>query len=190
MKIFQEGMLKQVWGLVVTHLYSVIISALFGFGVMWWIIDKPVLSKIFSVVCMLIYFSAVYSAAWNAADRDRKPYTTTEQYFFKGAVLSVGILAVNLILWLLCKFSWTYLTIDGALASYTAILYNVLFVFDTFIYTGFIKLTNGSMVWYGHILIYLLPLAAAFCGYIAGMRDFTLSDKLMPFIYEKRKKAE
>lgn len=187
MKIFQEGMFKQVWGLVLTHLYAVIISTLLGMGIMWWVLDKPVWSKVFSAVCMLIYFSAVYSTAWNAAERDRKPYTTTKQYFFKGAVLSVGILAVNLILWLLCKFAWEFLSIDGALASYTAILYNVLFVFDTFIYTGFIRLSDGNMTWYGHIMIYLLPLAASFLGYIAGMRGFTLSDKLMPFIYEKRK---
>lgn len=187
MKIFREGMLKQTWQLVVTHIFSSVLFTLFGLGLMWWILDKPLLAKIYSAICAVIYFAAVYSSAYGAAEYDKKPYTPGEPYFFKGAVLSVGILLLNFILWLLCKFAWTYLTIDGSLATATAVIYNVLFVFDTFVYTGFINLTNGNMAWYGHLLLYLVPLLASFAGYIAGTRGFTLSDKLMPFIYEKRK---
>lgn len=79
------------------------------------------------------------------------------------------------------------MTIDGSLATYTGVLYNVFYIFNTFMYTGFLDLANGHMNGYGHIVIYIVPLAASTIGYIAGLADYTLVDKLMPFMYEKKK---
>lgn len=174
-------------GLVLSHVYVVVLCGVFGLGAMWWVLDKPVWEAVFSVIASLIYFSAIYNKAWECAARDRKPYTETSPYLFKGAVLSVGVLILNLILWLCYKMAWAFLTIDGSLATYTGVLYNVLYIFNTFMYTGFINLNQGAMSWYAHIIIYVVPVAAAVTGYIAGLHDFMLTEKLTPFIYEKRK---
>lgn len=188
MKIFQQGIVKQILGQTMSHVFIVLIGTVFGLGAMWWILDKPVWEAVFSVFFTLFYFSIVYRKAWDYASHDKKPYVEMTPYKAKGAVLSIGILLLNLILWIAYKFSWTFMTIDGSLATYTGVFYNVAYIFNTFMYVGFINLSNGSMNWYGHIIIYAVPLAASTLGYIAGLKDFTLSDKLMPFIYEKKKK--
>lgn len=189
-KIFQTGMLKQVMGLVSTHAISVMIITIFGFGFMSWMLEKPTLYAICCIIMTLIYFSAIYSKAWDAAARDKKPYTETSVYIFKGAVLAAGILILNLLLWLGYIFAWTFLIIDGYLSSATAIIYNILYVINTFMYSGFVTISEGHTAWYGYLFIYLVPLIASTIGYIAGVHDFTLSDKLMPFIYDNSKKKQ
>lgn len=182
-------MLRQIMSLVKSHTFSALLCGVFGFGMMWWILDKPILEIIFSVFAALLYFSAIYSRARDCASRDRKPYSEASPYLLKGAVLSLGIVILNLILWLCYEMAWKYLTIDGSLATYSGVFYNVIYIFNTFMYTGFINLDKGSMAWYGHIIIYAVPIAAASAGYIAGLHDFLLTEKLTPFIYEKRKKT-
>lgn len=187
MKIFQPGMAKQIFSQVLSHFYVVLIGVVFGFTLMTWILGKPVYEAVFSVIFTLLYFLMVYKSAWEIAAHDKKPYVDMQPYMFKGAVLSIGILILNLVLWIMYKYAWSVMTIDGALATYTAIFYNVIYVFNTFMYTGFIHLSEGHMSWYGHIIIYAVPIAASTLGYIAGLREFTFMDKLMPFMYEKRK---
>ncbi len=187
MKIFQQGMFSQIMSIVVAHVFTVIIGAVFGFSLMWWILDKPVWEAVFSVVFTLFYFSVIYRRAWDCASRDKKTYTSTSPYLLKGAVLAIGVFILNILLWIAYVFAWNFLTIDGSLATLTGILYNVLYIFDTFMYTGFINLSNGSMPLYAHIIIILVPTIASALGYIAGLREFLITEKLMPFIYEKRK---
>ncbi len=188
MKIFQQGTVKQIMGVLLSHVYVVLIGTVFVLGMMWWILDKPVWEAVFSVLFTLLYFSVIYHRSWEYAAHDKKPYVEMTPYKAKGAVLSIGILILNLILWVAYEFAWNFMTIDGSLATYTGIIYNVMYIFNTFMYTGFIELANGTMNWYGHIIIYAVPITASTLGYIAGLADFTLSDKLMPFIYEKKKK--
>ena len=187
-KIIQPGMGSQFMSLVTSHIFIAILGAMFSFSIFTWVFDKPIAEFIFSVVFTLIYFSVIYSRAWSIAGRDKKTYTETSVYMAKGAVLSIGVLILNLILWLCYKMAWQFMTIDGSLATWTGIFYNVLYVFNTFMYMGFINLHNGTMNWYGHIIIYLVPVAASTLGYIAGVADFTFADKLMPFMYEQKKK--
>ena len=186
MKVFQQGTFRQIMSVLVSHIYVVVIGSVFGLGAMWWIIDKPVWGKVFSFFVTLFYFSVIYSKAWDTAAHDKKPYVDMQPYMLKGAVLSIGILSFSLLLWLLYKMAWTFLVIDASLATYTGVIYNVMQIFNTFMYTAFIGLEKGTMNWYAHIIIYLVPLAACTLGYIAGMKDFTIMDKLMPFVYEKR----
>ncbi|MBQ7794585.1 MAG: hypothetical protein IJ366_08740 [Clostridia bacterium] len=183
-------MFKQITDVLMTHIYTVVIGTVMGFMFMTWLIDKPIGYTIFSAVFTLIYFSAIYSKAWECAERDKKPFTPTSVYLFKGAVLSVGILVFNVVLWAAYLFAWRSLTIDGAMVTATGIIYNVLYVINTFMYSGFVKITQGVVPWQAHLIIMLVPLVASTIGYIAGVKNFTLSDKLMPFIYEKKKTKE
>ncbi len=178
---------KQIWSLLSTHMISVLVIAAFGFMITVSIMDKPVLYTLASFVMTALYFSSIYQKAWELAHQDKMSATTTSVYMLKGAVLSVGVAVFNLVLWLIYLFAWNYLTIDGSLASLTGIIYNLLYVVNTFAYSGFAEISHGFVAPNGHLLIYLVPLLASTFGYIAGVYDFTLSSKLMPLVYEKKK---
>lgn len=189
-KIFQPGMFKQIMSMVASNIIGVFLCSVLYFICMLWSADKPFWAAVMSGILTLIYFSEIYSKAWACAERDHKSYTETTPYFFKGTVLSIGILVYYLLIWLLYKFTWHFLTIDGSIATLTGLLYNVVFILSTIMYTGFSAPEMGTLSLSAHLLIYLVPLIASTLGYIAGHKDFMLTEKLIPFIYEKKKEEQ
>ena len=181
-------MAKQFLSVLLSHIITVMLLALFLFMFVALIMDKPAIYTLVSVFMSLIYFFGLYSKGIELAHRDKLSYTTTSVYLFKGAVLSLSIMVWNFVLWLLYIFAWNFLTIDGQLFSFTGIFYNILYVFNTFMFSGLAKISNGYVDWYAHLLIYLVPLVALTLGYIAGIYDFSIVEKLSPFIYEQKKK--
>lgn len=189
-KIFQPGIFRQIMSMTASHVTGVFLCSVLYFLCMFWSAEKPVWAATMSVILCIIYFAEIYSKAWICAERDNKSYTTTFPYPFKGTVLSIGILILCFILWLLYKFTWTFLTIDGYIHSYTGFLYNVLFVLNTIMFTGFSAPKTGNTALYVQLLMYLLPVVASTIGYFAGTKGFMITEKLMPFIYEKKKNAQ
>ncbi len=186
-KFFQPGMFSQVMSMVASNVVGIFLCSVLYFICMFWSADKPFWAAVMSGILTLIYFSEIYSKAWACAERDKKSYTETTPYLFKGAVLSIGILFYYLLIWLLYKFTWNALTIDGSIATWTGLLYNVVYVLSTIMYTGFSTPTGGNVAWFVHLLIYIVPFIASTLGYIAGEKDFMITEKLIPFIYEKKK---
>lgn len=188
MKIFQPGMAKQFLSALLSHITTIMLLAVFMFMFVAVVMDKPAIYAAVSVLMSLIYFFGLYSKGSEFARRDKLSYTTTSVYLFKGTILSLPIVVWNFVLWLLYIFAWNFLTIDGQLFSFTGIFYNILYVFNTFMFSGLAKISNGYVDWYAHLLIYLVPVVALTIGYIAGVYDFSIAEKLAPFIYEKKKK--
>lgn len=188
MKIFQPGMAKQFLSTLISHITIVMLLAMFMFMFVALVMNKPVVYTAVSVLMSLIYFFGLYSKGGELAHRDKLSYTTTSVYFFKGTVLSLSVLVWNFVLWLLYIFAWNFLTIDGQLFSFTGIIYNILYVLNTFMFSGFAEISCGYVEWHAHLLIYLVPVVALTLGYIAGIYDFSIAEKLAPFIYEKKKK--
>lgn len=178
---------NQVWSLLKAHLVLSILSGLLGLMVLISIIANPVGNAIFTGIMMVIYFFSIYGAASNCALRDLKPYTEEEPYPWKGLLLPVGIILATLALWGLYQAAWHFMTIDGNLATITGIACNVIFVVWTFMYNALMGLQNGGMNWYAYVVVLVVPVAASGLGYYAGYRGFDLYDKLMRFVYEKKK---
>lgn len=189
-KIFHPGIFRQITAMIVSHIVGVFMCSVLYFICMFWSADKPFWAAVMSAILTLVYFSEIYSKAWSCAERDKKPYTETFVYPLKGTVLSIGIVLFCLVMWLLYKFTWHFLVIDGAIATLTGFLYNVVFVLNTIMYTGFSAPDSGNIVWYVHLLIYTVPVLASTLGYIAGVKGFMITEKLTPFIYEKKKTTQ
>ena len=107
---------------------------------------------------------------------------------FKGLVLAVGIFAVSIILYALYFVAWKFMTINDALISVSGWINNFLFIIWTFPFTGFIKLSNGVMTWYGYIIVAAIPFIASFLGYFAGYKNFDLYSKFLSLVYENKEK--
>lgn len=182
-------MARQFLSVFLSHIVSVVLMAAFAFMFVAMIMDKPAAYTATSVVMSLIYFAALYSKGHELAGRDKLSYTTTSTYLFKGAVLSLPVLVWNFVLWLLYIFAWNCLTLDGMLSSATGIIYNIVYVLNTFMFSGLAEISGGKIAWHAHLYIYLIPFFAVTLGYIAGVYNFTIIEKLSPYIYEKKKKS-
>lgn len=187
-KIFQQGMARQMLSVLVSHMVFVLIVSVFMFMLVASVMDKPVLYMAVSVLMSVMYFFGLYAKGKEIAGRDKLSYTTTSTYLFKGSVLSLSVLVWNFVLWLLYVYAWKFLTLNGQLFSFSGIFYNIIYVFNTFMFSGFAEISGGKVEWYAHLLIYLVPLAAVTIGYIAGVYDFSVMEKVAPFVYEKKKK--
>lgn len=187
MKIFGKGTAKQILSLTGTHLLTNITIGVVGIVFIAAVLTNPVGKIIWGIAAMLIYAMVIYSKAWQIAHEDVKPHTETEPHTFKGVILPVGTLILSVILLLGYLLAWKGLSIDGELASATAYIYNISYIMSSFVFNSFLGLSKGGANIYGHILMYILPFVASTFGYIAGMKGFTISDKLLPMIYEKKK---
>lgn len=181
-------MARQMWSVLVSHIVCVLVLAIFMFMLVASVMDKPTLYQAVSLLMTAVYFFGLYAKGKEIAGRDKLSYTTTSVYLFKGAVLAVPVLVWNFVLWLLYVFAWKALTLNGQLFSFSGVFYNIIYVFNTFMYSGFAEISGGSVEWYAHILIYIVPLAAVTIGYIAGVYDLSLMEKIAPFVYEKKKR--
>ncbi|MEE0944237.1 MAG: hypothetical protein UIM24_02130 [Clostridia bacterium] len=188
MKILQPGMAKQFLSVFLSHITAVLLLAAFMFTFVAAVMNKPAVYAAVSVLMSLMYFFGLYFKGSELARRDKLSYTTTSVYLLKGAVLSLPVIVWNFVLWLLYIFAWNFLTIDGQFFSFTGIFYNILYVVNTFMFSGLATIESGYVEWYAHMLIYIVPVVAVTVGYIAGMYDFSVLDKLSPYIYENKNK--
>lgn len=179
--------LGQVMALVKSHLIVGVLSGMLGIFLLLSIVANSVGNVIFTVVFTLIYFMSIYGTASSCALRDKKPYTEQTPYPWKGFILPVGILIATALLFGLYKVAWTFMTIDGALATLSGVACSVIFTLWTFMFNAFMGLQNGAVNGYAFIILAVVPIAASGVGYYAGYRGFDIYDKLMRFVYEKKK---
>ncbi len=188
MKIFGKGTAKQILSLTGTHLLANITIGIVGLVFIAAALTNPVGKIIWGIAAIIIYATVIYSKSWQIAHDDAKPHTETELHAFKGAILPLGTLILSVILLLGYMLAWKGLSIDGELASATAYIYNIAYIMSTFAFNSFLGLTRGGANLSGHILMFILPFIASTLGYIAGMKGINISEKLLPMIYEKKKK--
>ncbi len=171
-----------------SHLYIAFITTAFGFGAFWWFLVQNNWKQLYSVICMFIYFCVLYTKGAKIARQDKRSFSAQKPYALKGIVLSLGISAVTLLLWVMFRMTWVYMTIDGNISGYSGVVYNFAFIVWTFCYNGFMSLYQGGMHWYMHIVMYALPAAALGIGYFAGYKGFSFADRMTMGMYEKQDK--
>ncbi len=185
--MFGKGTVKQILSLVGTHLLANVTIGVVGLVFMASVLTNPIGKIIWGIIAVTAYAMAIYSASWQIAYEDMKPHTEETPYMLKGLLLPIGILALSVILLLGYLLAWNGLSIDGELATATAYIYNISYIMSTFAFNSFLGLTKGGANLLGHIFMYILPFVASMLGYIAGMKGFVISEKLLPMIYEKKK---
>lgn len=186
--IIEKGTFRQIGSVILSHLFIVLVVSAFGFGAFWWFLTKALWKELFSVICTAIYFFVLFFKGQKIAAHDKKSYSDETPFAWKGLILALGPMIITFILWLLYRMTWVFMTIDGSISGYSGIFYNIVFTIWTFPFNGIICLYEGGMFWYGHLILYLVPLISIAVGYYAGYKDINLYEKFLPMLYEKKPK--
>lgn len=187
LKIFREGIFGHILSVAGVHLLTSLTIGVVGIVFVPSALTYSVFSAIFTIMAIVICFAAVYTRAWQIAEADKKAAGEEKLPAYKGTVLSAGAIVISLVLLGGYIFAWRFLTIDGSLATATGYIYNIVYILTTFAFNPLLGLDKGDVSIIGHLVMYVIPVIASTLGYIAGLKGFTISDKLMPMIYEKKK---
>lgn len=172
--------------ILLTQLISAGIVFLFGAFIFYYFMTINVAKQILSLCLIGVEFMMVYVAAKKLAARDIKPVTPLKYSKLKGVMFGVQIAVLNIALVLILKLIWHNFSDDNGLVGAAPIAYNALFYFWSFACNGL--MTNQIYGELGYIAIaamVVFPIAATTLGYIAGGRNFNLSEHFDKFIYEK-----
>lgn len=174
--------IHELWTMIKAHLTTSLIFTFFG-TILVSFSNGTTSKYLFSLICIAIYMLTLYTRAEEIARYDKKSYTEKFSYPLKGVVLPIGILGVWVLLFILYSVSWKY----DIISYNSGFINNLLFVIWNYMYKGFLNFTNGSFNYYYIILIVLVPITASGLGYLAGLKNFDLSKKVVKMVYEEKK---
>ena len=100
-------------------------------------------------------------------------------------MFGVLISVVTAILMALFAFVWAKFSDEIGIHGVVPTIINVIFYYWSFPYSGIMGLANGTYTIYSGILMLIVPILAAYCGYIAGSKKFEFVEKIEEFMYEK-----
>lgn len=165
---------------IISHIKISFFMALF-FGVCLvnlWTID--IIKKVLCVLIPIIYIFYMAGTGNSAGIHDQKDYSKTRPFVLKGFLLSLPVLALNLVFWLIFKLCWidtlTILSVLGKL-----VFYAWTFPFVSFIYTD-----GAQMDLVSHLLLYILPFFSIGIGYFAGYKKWDIYKNLDAIAFEKK----
>lgn len=176
----------QIISVLLTHL-----QAAFLFFILWVIAisftSTGIGGAIYSAFTTFFYFIMMYSAGYSAEKNDNKSYSPLTPKKYKGAVLTSGVLAINVIMVIMYIVVWNVAGDGKTLGNMWAIAANALFIFWFSPFINFLGTQNGVISPIGYAIMFILPLAGCFLGYIAGYKNFDISAKMKFLVYEKKK---
>lgn len=184
---FRYTLNGQMLSVLLTHIKTAGI-----FSVVWilmaalWTTDTG--RYIFAAIGTVSYFFAIYNTAYAAERDDAKSYTEQTPKLYKCIMLTGYLAAANILIIVLYKLVWHFYAADGTLTSIYGIIGNIISMMWFSMYEFFAGMGKGHFALLGYLMIFLLPFAAAACGYAAGYKGFDIYDKIAGFAYEKKKK--
>ena len=141
---------------------------------------------VFSVIAMFFYFIAIYTTSLEIAQNDKKNYTKEKPHILKGLFLPVGYILTSILIYVIYFITWKYMTIDNIIIGTSGIINNMIFVIWNYVYSGFISFSNGVMSPMSYLITAIFPIIASFLGYLAGMKNFDITEKLNKAVYEDK----
>lgn len=176
----------QVLSIIITHL-----EAAFLFFFVWLLSISVTSGKtvglIYSAISSVFYFMMIYSAGYAAVKNDKKSYTKLSPFKYKGALLSLGLLLLNIIIAAIYHISWASGSDTGGISVWFSLAGRVFSVFWFSPYMNLLGMDNGNIALYGYAIILLFHAIACFLGYFAGYNDFDISAKLRFLVYDTKK---
>lgn len=156
-----------------------------------WILTIRITSSViggivYSVIATFFYLTLMYSAGYQALKNDKKSYSPLTPKKYKGALLSLGLLALSILIVIAYLIAWRVAGDGENLITLWAVAVNVLYLFWYSPFVGFLGTQKGTISMLGYIIIFVLPTASCFLGYFAGYKGFDISEKLRTLIYEKK----
>lgn len=144
---------------------------------------------VYSSVATLFYFTIIYSAGYQTERSDKKSYSPLTPKKYKGALLSLGIVAVNIAVVTAYLLVWRMAGDGESLTSLKTVAVNVMCLLWFSPFISFLGGQKGTIAPFGYIIIFLLPAVSCFLGYFAGYKNFDISAKLRFLMYEKKDKG-
>lgn len=141
---------------------------------------------IYSAVSAVVYAAVMYLRGYTTAGNDKKSYTKLSPIAYKGAVISLGLLFLNILPIFIYNLSWAIGSDGENLVNIWAIGGNAFCIFWFSPYLNLLGMDKGSIAVYGYAVIALLHTIACFLGYFAGYKNFDISEKLRLLVYEKK----
>lgn len=187
MKKYENGTFGRILAMLKTHITTCLLGGIISLAAGWWMIGSS-FHFLFSIIYTAIYAFIIFSSAWQIGNYDIRSYVGEWHNWKKGILLSLGIAGWSLLVWIMYEYSWAFLVMDGKISTFSGITYKMIFSINTLMYSGFFDITEKSIPFYGHILIYLIPMLMTALGYIFGTTNTVPADKLERFIYEDEKK--
>ena len=176
----------QVFSIIVTHM-----QAAFLFFFVWLLAISITSGKtagfIYSVISSLFYFMMIYSAGYTVVKNDKKSYTELTPIPYKGALLSLGLLLINIIVLAIYHLSWMLGRTPEGISIGWALAGNIFSIFWFSPYMNLLSMENGHIALYGYAIIILLHPIACFLGYFAGYNNFDISTKFKFLVYDQKK---
>ena len=176
----------QVLSIITTH-----IQAAFLFFFVWLLAISITSGKtaglIYSIISSLFYFMMIYSASYTVVKNDKKSYTKLTPIPYKGALISLGLLLVNIIVLVIYHLSWQFGSNAEGLTNGWALAGNIFGLFWFAPYMNLLGMENGHIALHGYAIILLLHPIACFLGYFAGYKNFDISTKFKFLVYDQKK---
>ncbi len=184
----QINLRSQFLAVFIRHIFISGLAVVFGIGAFWWFLTQKTYNILYSCIFTCIYFGMMYSKCSRIAAHDLKGYAETKSYPLKGIVLVLPVILLTLALDILRLIMWKYMSDGTRLTGIPAVLSNAAFIMWTFPFNGIMAVHESAVSLAGRIALYGIPLISAFSGYFAGYKRFSLIEKLIPFMYEDKKK--
>ncbi len=147
---------------------------------------------LYSIVSTLACFLFVYADAYRLAENDLKPQSGAKIFPLKGWVFSLVPFAVTALITLLWQLIYLSPIQDNIATSSAAsnifLIMQTVFVGYTFPFRGFMNIADNHINWWAYLFIFLWPMMSAVVGYFAGLKKFSIYQKIIyPFLYKKKK---
>ena len=178
----------QVLSIIVTHS-----EAGFLFFFVWLLAISITSNKtggmIYSVISSVFYFMMMYSAGYTIVKNDKKSYTKLTPVPYKGALLPLGLLILNILFLVIYKLSWSIgVDSNGNISNIWSLIGNIAGMVWFSPYRELLgNMESGYIAPYGYAIVLLFHTIACFLGYFAGYNDFDISKKLRFLVYDQKK---
>lgn len=152
------------------------------------LIETNTFGLIFYIFTTASYFASLYFLGYKLCKDDKKSYTSQEPIWYKGIILPIVTVVLNLLVVLGYILAWSLGAKDGGLIKPWSVLLNA---FDLFWFSPFVRFMcakQGVMAVSGWLIAVIFPTLPCFLGYFAGYKDFDVTTKLGFLVYEKKKK--
>ncbi len=183
-------MMKYTWHGQILSVITAHIEAAFVFFLIWTFSISVTGTRlggfVFSLVSAVLYTVMMYLRGYTTARNDKKSYTKLTPIAYKGAVIALGLVVLNIFAVIIYKLSWLLGSDGESLSTLRAVAGNVFGIFWFSPYLNLLGMDKGSIAPYGYAVIVLLHTTACFLGYFAGYKNFDISVKLRNLVYEKK----
>ena len=184
-KKLQDNLMGQMLCVLIQHVKLALIFSIFAV-MMLPIWSYKIGEIIFSVIGLIFYAGSMYGLAGAVYERDNKPYTPLSPKPWKGLILPVFLLIVNILIIILYKCSWVFGYDGGTWTSGWGIAGNI-FSFGWFsMYQTFLSMSQGNISRVGYAIILGVPEAAAGLGYFLGYKGVDQTKYINNIKYERK----